>query len=56
MSSYNLSELFEKFREHKAGDLIILDDEQNVLGIVEQRDVLRAMHVEETGKQPLKGH
>jgi len=51
-----LAELFEKFRLHKARDLIILDADRNVLGIVEQRDVLRAMHVEETGRMPTKGH
>ncbi|HET6427410.1 MAG TPA: cation:proton antiporter [Phycisphaerae bacterium] len=51
-----LAELFDKFRRHKARDLVILDADRNVLGIVEQRDVLRAMHVEETGRTPLKGH
>jgi len=51
-----LGELFDKFRQHKAHDLIILDADGNVLGIVEQRDVLRAMHIEETGKVPGAGH
>ncbi|KKL46905.1 hypothetical protein LCGC14_2340880 [marine sediment metagenome] len=52
-----LHELFEKFREHNARDLIILDeDSSRMLGIVEQRDVLRAMHFEETGQKPSTGH
>jgi CBS domain-containing protein len=48
-----LSELFEKLQAHRAHDLIVLDEETDrVLGMVEQRDVLRAMHVEQTGEGP----
>ena len=46
-----LEELFEKFRRHKARDLVVLDESSGrILGVVEQRDVLRAMHVQETGQ------
>jgi len=52
-----LEELFGKFRDHKARDLIILDPRTGtVVGIVEQRDVLRAMHVEQTGQPPPEEH
>ena len=46
-----LAELFEKFKAHRAADLIVLDEKsQRILGIVEQRDVIRAMDVEHTGR------
>ena len=52
-----LEELFEKFRAHKARDLIVLDAQTGtVLGIVEQRDVLRAMHMEQTAQKPEPEH
>jgi len=47
-----LAELFEKFRLHKARDLVILDETSGaVLGVVEQRDVLQAMDVEQTRRK-----
>ena len=52
-----LSELFEKFRSHRARDLIILGEAPGpILGIVEQRDVLRAMHLEQTSQQSPSSH
>ncbi len=52
-----LEELFEKLSRHRARDLIVLDvPSRAILGIVEQRDVLRAMHVEQTGRTPGAGH
>ncbi len=48
-----LEELFEKLTAHKARDLIVLEQANGrVMGIVEQRDVLRAMHVQQTGQYP----
>lgn len=52
-----LEELFERFQTHKARDLIILDAAtEHVIGIVEQRDVLRAMHLQQTGRHPPAEH
>ena len=52
-----LAELFDKLRAHKARDLVILDESSGqIQGIVEQRDVLRAMHVEQTGQRPAPEH
>jgi len=53
----SLERLFDNFRAHKARDLIVLDERaRRVLGIVEQRDVLRAMHVQQTGRNPPAEH
>ena len=52
-----LPQLFENFRAHRARDLVVLNEQtRTILGIVEQRDVLRAMHVEQTGQPPPAGH
>lgn len=52
-----LEGLFDNFRIHRARDLIVLDEQtRRVVGIVEQRDVLRAMHLQQTGRQPPTEH
>ena len=53
-----LDELLNLFHKHDVGSLPVLENPESrrLLGVIEQRDVLRALHIAVTGEHEESGH